>query len=68
MVNHRHAILMISAYEARVRLGEPSSRDRGDLRGDPAGMIYGFSQITAGIQARQLGKSVQSLSPLHKAA
>jgi len=31
-------------------------------------MIYGFSQITAGIQARQLGKSVQSLSPLHKAA
>jgi uncharacterized membrane protein HdeD (DUF308 family) len=31
-------------------------------------MIYGFSQITAGIQARQLGKSVQLLSPLHKAA
>jgi uncharacterized membrane protein HdeD (DUF308 family) len=31
-------------------------------------MIYGFSQITAGIQTRQLGKSVQSLSPLHKAA
>ncbi len=31
-------------------------------------MIYGFSQITAGVQARQLGKSVQSLSPLHKAA
>jgi uncharacterized membrane protein HdeD (DUF308 family) len=31
-------------------------------------MIYGFSQITAGFQARQLGKSVQSLSPLHKAA
>src|SRR5271154_5210929 len=31
-------------------------------------MIYGFSQITAGIQARQLGQSVQSLSPLHKAA
>src|SRR6185503_2163055 len=31
-------------------------------------MIYGFSQITAGIQARQLGKSVQSLAPLHKAA
>ncbi len=31
-------------------------------------MIYGFSQITAGVQARQLGKSVQSLWPLHKAA
>src|SRR5580693_2613758 len=31
-------------------------------------MIYGFSQITAGVQARQLGQSVQSLSPLHKAA
>jgi uncharacterized membrane protein HdeD (DUF308 family) len=31
-------------------------------------MIYGFSQITAGVEARQLGKSVQSLSPLHKAA
>ena len=31
-------------------------------------MIYGFSQITAGVQARQLGKSVQSVSPLHKAA
>ena len=31
-------------------------------------MIYGFSQIAAGVQARQLGKAVQSLSPLHKAA
>src|SRR5579859_7139002 len=31
-------------------------------------MIYGFSQITAGVQARQLGKSIQALSPLHKAA
>jgi uncharacterized membrane protein HdeD (DUF308 family) len=31
-------------------------------------MIYGFSQITTGVQARQLGKTVQSLSPLHKAA
>ena len=31
-------------------------------------MIYGFPQITAGVQARQLGNSVQSLSPLHKAA
>jgi uncharacterized membrane protein HdeD (DUF308 family) len=31
-------------------------------------MIYGFSQITAGVQARQVGKTVQSLSPLHKAA
>jgi uncharacterized membrane protein HdeD (DUF308 family) len=31
-------------------------------------MIYGFSQITAGVQARQLGTSIQSLSPLHKAA
>jgi uncharacterized membrane protein HdeD (DUF308 family) len=31
-------------------------------------MIYGFSQIAAGVQARQLGKSLQSLSPLHKAA
>jgi uncharacterized membrane protein HdeD (DUF308 family) len=34
----------------------------------PYSMIYGFSQIMAGVQARQLGKSVQSLSPLHKAA
>jgi uncharacterized membrane protein HdeD (DUF308 family) len=31
-------------------------------------MIYGFSQIMVGVQARQLGTSVQSLSPLHKAA
>jgi uncharacterized membrane protein HdeD (DUF308 family) len=31
-------------------------------------MIYGFSQITAGVQVRQVGTSVQSLSPLHKAA
>ena len=31
-------------------------------------MIYGFSQITAGVQLRQLGSSVRSLSPLNKAA
>jgi uncharacterized membrane protein HdeD (DUF308 family) len=31
-------------------------------------MIYGFSQITAGIQVRQAGRSVQSVSPLNKAA
>jgi uncharacterized membrane protein HdeD (DUF308 family) len=31
-------------------------------------MIYGFSQITAGVRAHQLGKTVQSLSPLNKAA
>jgi len=31
-------------------------------------MIYGFSQITAGVQVRQAGKSVRSLSPLTKAA
>ena len=31
-------------------------------------MIYGFSQIAAGVQARQLGKTVQSLSPGPKAA
>ena len=31
-------------------------------------MIYGFSQITAGVQVRQLGTSVRSLSPLNKAA
>ena len=31
-------------------------------------MIYGFSQITAGIQVRQVGTSVRSLSPLNKAA
>jgi uncharacterized membrane protein HdeD (DUF308 family) len=31
-------------------------------------MIYGFSQITAGVQARQLGTSVRSLSQLNKAA
>ena len=31
-------------------------------------LIYGFSQITAGVEVRHLGGSVQSLSPLHKAA
>ena len=31
-------------------------------------MIYGFSQITAGVQVRQLGTSVRSLSPLNRAA
>jgi uncharacterized membrane protein HdeD (DUF308 family) len=31
-------------------------------------LIYGFSQITAGIQLRQLGGSVQSLSELRHAA
>jgi len=31
-------------------------------------LIYGFSQITAGIELRHLGGSLPSLSPLHKAA
>jgi uncharacterized membrane protein HdeD (DUF308 family) len=31
-------------------------------------MIYGFSQITAGVQLRQLGTSARSLSALNKAA
>ena len=31
-------------------------------------MIYGFSQITAGVQVRQMGTSVKSLSPLNEAA
>src|SRR6202162_3867112 len=31
-------------------------------------MIYGFSQITAGMQTRQLGKTVQSLSTVEQAA
>jgi uncharacterized membrane protein HdeD (DUF308 family) len=31
-------------------------------------MIYGFSQITAGVQVRQAGKSVRSLAPMTKAA
>jgi uncharacterized membrane protein HdeD (DUF308 family) len=31
-------------------------------------LIYGFSQITAGVQARQLGKSFQPLSELRNAA
>src|SRR6516162_4139967 len=31
-------------------------------------MIYGLSQITAGVQVRQVGKSVRSLSPVSKAA
>jgi uncharacterized membrane protein HdeD (DUF308 family) len=31
-------------------------------------LIYGFSQITAGVQVRQLGKSFQPLSALKKAA
>jgi uncharacterized membrane protein HdeD (DUF308 family) len=31
-------------------------------------MIYGFSQIAAGVQVRQLGRAVQPLSPVQKAA
>jgi hypothetical protein len=31
-------------------------------------MIYGFSQITAGVQMRQLGKTFQPLSELKNAA
>jgi uncharacterized membrane protein HdeD (DUF308 family) len=31
-------------------------------------LIYGFSQITAGIEVRHLGGSLQSLAPLNKAA
>ena len=31
-------------------------------------MIYGFSQIVTGVQLRQLGSNLQSLSPLRKAA
>jgi hypothetical protein len=31
-------------------------------------LIYGFSQITAGIQARQLGTAARPMSPLHEAA
>ena len=31
-------------------------------------MIYGFSQIAAGVQVRQLGKAVTPLTPLHEAA
>ena len=31
-------------------------------------LIYGFSQITAGVQVRQVGKSVQPLSELRNAA
>jgi uncharacterized membrane protein HdeD (DUF308 family) len=31
-------------------------------------LIYGFSQITVGIELRHAGGSLQSLSPLHKAA
>jgi uncharacterized membrane protein HdeD (DUF308 family) len=31
-------------------------------------MIYGFSQITAGVQLRQVGTSVRSLAPMNKAA
>ena len=31
-------------------------------------MIYGFSQITAGVQLRQAGSSVRSVPPLNKAA
>jgi hypothetical protein len=31
-------------------------------------LIYGFSQITAGIQLRQLPADVDSLSELHDAA
>jgi uncharacterized membrane protein HdeD (DUF308 family) len=31
-------------------------------------ILFAIYAITAGVQARQLSKSVQSLSPLHKAA
>ena len=31
-------------------------------------LIYGFSQITAGVQARQLGNAVRPTSPVRKAA
>jgi uncharacterized membrane protein HdeD (DUF308 family) len=31
-------------------------------------LIYGFSQIAAGIQVRQLGRDVKPLAPVHKAA
>src|SRR6266436_6196646 len=31
-------------------------------------LIYGFSQITAGVQIRQVGRSIRSMSPLNKAA
>ena len=31
-------------------------------------LIYGFSQITAGVQVRQLGKSFQPLTELKNAA
>ncbi len=31
-------------------------------------MIYGFSQIAAGVQVRQLGNAVRPLSPVQKAA
>jgi len=31
-------------------------------------MIYGFSQIAAGVQVRQLGNAVRPLTPAHKAA
>jgi uncharacterized membrane protein HdeD (DUF308 family) len=31
-------------------------------------LVYGFSQITAGVQLRHLGGSLQSISPMHKAA
>jgi uncharacterized membrane protein HdeD (DUF308 family) len=31
-------------------------------------MIYGFSQIAAGVQVRQLGNAVRPLTPAHEAA
>ena len=31
-------------------------------------LVYGFSQIAAGIQVRQLGRDVKPLAPVHKAA
>ena len=31
-------------------------------------LIYGFSQIAAGVQVRQLGKAVTPLTPVHQAA
>jgi uncharacterized membrane protein HdeD (DUF308 family) len=31
-------------------------------------LVYGFSQITAGIQVRQLGTAARPMSPLHEAA
>ena len=54
--------------EEANRISSPIQRGHLALLFGLYSLIYGFSQITAGIQVRHLGSDVQSLSELHHAA